>query len=387
MRGRSSVLLSVLLYGVGAAFAQVVALLSLNSGEYGQFSVLYLGYALGASFLLSTVSEAWARKDHAADAATYLATTSLVAVVFGVLTASAGALSGIALPAAAISGLGVYTSAMWSSIHYRLSVELAWRRLAISDATALVVSLLALVAAFATGFRGLVTVLAVWALYGAVAMVTSRSFALPSVRATRSWFRSHHQQIRALLPDSMLLDLGSVGTPLVLFPLMSAAPFGVYRAISNVAFPVRLILATVRPLLSRAPLSRARRLSTAAALAGASAVLGFFAGICLVLVALYLPILGVLAELRPYAVHAGVFVAATTFNTLIYIFCRIWATGPRLMLGRFLQTAIMGCAPLVGFFGFSVEGAITGFVVGALLICLVWFGVLRSIPLAPPKVS
>lgn len=384
MRSMSLATSAVLLGAVGAAFPQIVALLTLASEDFGVFSALYLGAAMGGSFLLSTVQEAWARHGHAASRELYLGTAALVAATFGVVTAAVAMLVGIGSLVALIAATGIAASSLWGSAHYLLASQAEWRRMLLGDGSGLAAASAVLVAGFLAGLDHLACVLAAWAAYGTVATLVTRTLAAPSPRAVREWFSMHRKEIGVLLPDSLLLDLGSIGTPLLMLPFMTAGPFGIYRAISNVAFPVRLIIATVRPLLGRLPLTRARSLSTAAALAVAGAAIGAAAAVCVVLVALYLPFLGVVAELRPYAVHAGVFVASTTFNTIVYIVCRIWASRRTLLRGRVLQTVVMVAAPLIGFALGGVDGAITGFVSGAVAICAIWFGVLRTMPATPP---
>ena len=49
------------LNAVAAIVPQIVALLSLDAPRYGQFSMVYLVYAAGASAVYSVIADAWSR--------------------------------------------------------------------------------------------------------------------------------------------------------------------------------------------------------------------------------------------------------------------------------------------------------------------------------------
>jgi hypothetical protein len=179
----------------------------------------------------------------------------------------------------------------------------------------------------------------------------------------RSWVRVHKQQIRPLLVDSLLLDAGSIGSPLLLAPFLGATNFGIYRGISNVALPVRLILEPLRPSIGgqRPDSVFARR--TLVFVLGLSSALAVACYLALELVVPLLKLqtstLGVLAD---YALPSSLFVLANFVGHYYYIVCRARATQSQILAGRLAQTIGAISLPILGFIALDLIGAIWGFV-------------------------
>jgi hypothetical protein len=193
-----------------------------------------------------------------------------------------------------------------------------------------------------------------------------------------SWIRSNHAVIRPLLLDSLLMDAGAIGTPFLLAGLMGPRNFGIYRAVANVAVPVRLLAEPLRPVLGRLPPRRLFSAGVTALIVGMGAVL---AAACYLVLVLVLPRLGfelgTLIALVPYALPSSLFVAGNLYITVYYYFCRTNATHRRIIIGRFSQTALVVALPLVGFAVSGLLGAIWGFALSSLIAAVVWMVVAR----------
>lgn len=64
------------------------------------------------------------------------------------------------------------------------------------------------------------------------------------------WVKSQRKAIRPLLRDSVVMDVSAIGTPYALMPFLGLVNFGIYRAVSSVAAPVRLIINPLRPQIA-----------------------------------------------------------------------------------------------------------------------------------------
>lgn len=374
---RTYVAAATLLYALGVTVPQVAALLWLPTEEFGHFSLIYLTYALAGSFLLSTVNEAWSRSGMTAGRGDFLRAGSFISATFGAAAAALGIILHLGPLALAAGAAGVYFAAAWSSSRYYHAARGTWKRLAISELCGAGATIATLIILMRFDVDPLITTFSSWASCGFAALVTSSSLATPAPKTAIRWISQQRGEIAVLLPDSLLLDLGSIGAPLLLFPFLGADSFGRYRAISNVAFPVRLILSAVRPALARVSPTKLSTPVAQSALVSLAALIGLCAGSFVVLVARNFPGLGVISDIGEYAIQIGAFVAATTYSSVIYMLCRIWSTRKILILGRIIQTALMVVFPIAGMAIAHERGAINGYVLGSLLLCANWAIALR----------
>lgn len=369
-------LLTTALYSVSVGLPQILGLVFLEPAEFGSFSLLYLCFAMSSSFLLSVVSESWARNKFVGSDVEYLRTRSLISLVFSFLSIVLSQVFSIPIQAGVLAGAGVYFASVWSTGRFLITSHREWGKLFTSELLGLTSSLAVAATAFAFFNFDLAWLFLIWCTYGATATLVSRTAAFPSLRTAKKWCLDHSRHIRVLLPDSLLLDASSIGIPLIMAPFLGHAAFGRYRAISSIAFPVRLIMAAVRPALSGATSSTLRGLRAQSLMCFAAFGLGGAATVCVRSVPDFFPGLGTISELGEYAVHAGVFVAATTHSTVTYVVCRIQSSRRTLLIGRIGQTAIMALSPLAGMLMGGEAGAISGFTLGAVLTAAVWFAAL-----------
>jgi hypothetical protein len=240
------------------------------------------------------------------------------------------------------------------------------------DAAGLALAVLAWVVLYSAGVRELWMMTAVWAASALAAAVLSKRPSLLKPKSLTEWRRRHAMEIRPLLRDSLLMDAGSIGTPYLLAPVLGLANFGVYRAISNVAAPVRLVLNPIRPQLASAPIETQRSSRRVTVVTAASLLFGGAAYLGLLLVGVLPVELGSLSAIVDFALPASVFVAANFLGHYFYIVARSHANDRRLLTGRIVQTLLAIVVPVVGVLVGGLTGAIWGYAGCTAVSAVVW---------------
>lgn len=369
-------LLPTLVNAASVLAVQVFALVTLAPASFGLFSIQYLLFALGSSLSLSLISEAWLRADlrggGRAEWAEYSSTSLYLAGAAGAVTL---ALSLLVEPLRSVAWLGaiavaaaVYRS---SARYYSVRMGEVGGILA-GDAAGLALAVLAWVVLYSAGVRELWMMTAVWAASALAAAVLSKRPSLLKPKSLTEWRRRHAMEIRPLLRDSLLMDAGSIGTPYLLAPVLGLANFGVYRAISNVAAPVRLVLNPIRPQLASAPIETQRSSRRVTVVTAASLLFGGAAYLGLLLVGVLPVELGSLSAIVDFALPASVFVAANFLGHYFYIVARSHANDRRLLTGRIVQTLLAIVVPVVGVLVGGLTGAIWGYAGCTAVSAVVW---------------
>jgi len=359
-----------------SALIPITALILLSPAEYGIFSIPYLIFSFGLSLQLSIVTEAWTRRrvgDLSESGWPEFWTTlvSLSALVgLGAATIVAIAV-GISSPWW-LAGLSVATALLRNGARY---FDVASRRgnaVTLADASGIV--------AFGVTFLlvlpvtdSFTAVLASWFASGLASLVWTGARMWQFGAGPFTWIRIHKHHIRPLLTDSLLLDAGSIGTPFLLAPFLGATKFGIYRGISNVALPVRLILEPLRPSIGGQTPQSVFSARNVAFVLGLSA---FLAVACFLALEWVVPLLDLqtstLGALTDFAMPASVFVVANFVGHYYYIVCRARSTQHQIVVGRIAQTAGAIVIPVLGFLAFDLDGAIWGFVGASAVSALVW---------------
>lgn len=367
--------------GLAGAVVPIAALLTLEPADYGVFSVVYLLFAFGLSLQLSLVSEAWmrgSREERTTDGwGDYWSAASVLAITVGILVTAVGwLLAGLGTTAIVAAGAASVAMLRAAARYYDLTKRPLSRVIAgdIGLSIAFVGAMLVLqgiMPAVQAAFTA-------WLISGAVGLTAQLVPAFTFGRSPADWLHRHREQIRPLLLDSLLLDAGSIGTPFVLAPMLGAGGFGVYRGISNIALPVRLLVDPLRPAIGRvAP----RNLFAARSVASATAVAAVLAAAAFAVLAYLIPMvtirLGTLASLTGYALPCAIFVAASFLSHVAYIASRNHADARGLLSGRLVQTLGAIGAPVLGFLLGGLDGAVTGFVVATCVSTVGWIVVLR----------
>jgi hypothetical protein len=360
---------------------QVAALISLASADFGLFSLIYLLGALLLSLALSTVCEAWTRTasntgrldDWTAYGGVTVFLSAIGAVAAGAVAFAVPAMSGWWWTAA----IAVYASTYRLSARYYNVRVREWRGVLPADLAGFAVAVAGGVWAF-SAFRGeLGAIFVVWAASAAAAGLLSKPAPLPRRSTLRGWVTTHRGSVAPLLRDSLIMDATAIGTPYALAPLLGLADFGVYRAVSNVAAPVRLLLNPLRPWFSTQPLIALR--STRFLVANLAAALGIGAAATLAiwLIRVWHLQLGTLSALTPFAAAVGLFVASNYVSHVFYIGARHHVT-PRLMLaGRVIQTVVSIGGPIAAAMIAGLPGAIWAYAIATSISAAGWIFVVR----------
>ena len=375
--------------GLFSALTPITAVLLLPPTRYGLFSIVYLVFAFGISLQYSIVNEAWARNRAPSVSDAEWTAFSGALISLSALVAIAATVIAFVLPglraAAFFLALSVFFALNRNGSRYHSVAVGVWRRVVISDSAGIAAFAVALVVL--DDLPGIQRVAASWFASALVAFAVLKLPRFARGAGPVTWARRHAGAIRTLLADSLLMDFGAIGTPFILAGFLGAAPFGTYRAVSNAALPVRLLVDPVRPILGA---MHARVLFSRGGLLAVGGVAAFLTGASFTLLEYVIPrigfSIGTLSSLVPFAAPAAAFVTGSFLGTVFYIACRTKATRRALLIGRAVQTGVVVVAPLLGFSLGGLNGAIWGFAISSLAAAASWtliaYG-LRRLPRSP----
>lgn len=365
--------LGTVFYSAAIVLLQILALVSLDPATFGRFSAIYLAFALASSVLLSVVCEAWQRvqpaatwKQFSAPLLTHSVLSTIVTIVVFFFIPGYG---NLAILGGLAVGFATYrTGARYYAIHHR---EYRWVVPA-DFANVVVFAIGWCLFLFARDTFSLLTVMIVWAVGSFLSAVLSKPATGFAPSLIPSWLRTHNHEIKTLLSDSVLLDASGIGTPYALIPILGVTGFGVYRALSNVSGPVKLLLTPVRPLFAGVDAKRFATLKSVSLFVGLSLIIGAACFAAISLLKLSGLQIGTLTALTDYAWESGIFVAATFLNGIYYLLARTHFVRRRLLTARAI-TSIAGIVmPLAGGLLFGVAGAIAMVTAATVLIAIVW---------------
>ncbi len=369
----------------------IVALVMLTPSNYGAFSTIYLFFAYGVSLQYSIVSEAWTRgnKREGIEAVwpAYSATLGSLAgsVALGAFVACQviSEVQSVAWLLSVAVLLGIYRS----GTRYYWLVNGAVRRVVLSD----ILGIAGLSAAFVVlqNASPILQVAAAWS-FSTVASAAALGFPLFQRGAgPLAWWRARSGEIKPLLADSLLMDIGAIGTPFLLAGSMGPEGFGIYRGIANASMPVRLLVDPLRPALGGKNRDFFLRGAPAIGIICATGLVGLGSYLALSWLVPSLSLeLGTLSSLEAYAFPAAIFASANLVGTIFYIACRTNADRREIMAGRIFQTLVVVSMPLFGFFIQGIPGAIWGFALSAFMSALVWVGLTAGLfrwPMFEPR--
>ena len=369
-------LLPTLVNAASVLAVQVFALVTLAPASFGLFSIQYLLFALGSSLSLSLISEAWLRADLRGGGRTEWAEYSSAVVYLALATGSVTLVVSLLVPdLRPVAGLGALAvaAAIYRGAARYYSVRIGQSRgVLVGDFVGLAAALALWVPLFASGNRELWMMTMVWAVASLGSAVLSKPPRILAPSMLRVWRRNHSQEIRQLLRDSLLMDAGAIGTPYLLLPMLGLNDFGIYRAISNVAAPVRLVLNPLRPQLALASLSSQRTWRRICVVVSISLLFGAGAYYGLLAVGFLGLALGSLTEIVVFALPAAVFVSASFWGQYYMIVARGRLEARRLLAGRLAQTVMVIIFPVVGVITAGLSGAIWGYAIATVLWAFMW---------------
>lgn len=361
---------------VATLSVQVLGLITLAPTDFGLFSIVYLAGAFALSLALSLICEAAtrSRQDVPTSWADFSGASTEFALIFAAVSALVVSLTNSPLtPYWWLIALAIGGSAYRSTARFYAVENGDTRGSVLGDAIAAIVAVVLSVVTLTLHGGELSWVLGTWAASSVVAAVFSRWPALGRPGVLVRWTRQRWTAIAPLVRDSLIMDASSIGTPYALAPILGVGPFGVYRAVSNVAAPVRLLLNPIRPRIARLRMSAS---TVGAVVAGGIVLGGLAAGVLLLLGETSWP-LGTLRDLIPFAAPTAIFVMANMVGHTFYIVSRLRASRRDLLAARLVQTALGVVGPLVGALLGGLSGAIWAYALSTLLSSLFWLLIAR----------
>jgi hypothetical protein len=354
---------------------QLAALVLLDAGDFGKFSLVYIIYAWALSLQLSIVCEPAARyvlvTAERPSAHQYFATSVAVGATLAVVSTAVAGFMWHSLPLSALTAAAVLAAALRGGARYWDVLLGGWSRALPADAALVLTFGGTLVVLLGYGVSSTFALLAAWTVGACAALLIGsrpRAFRPSDVRL---WLSHHRNAIVPLVKESLVLDASSIGTPFLVAPFLSTGEFGVYRAVSNVAAPVRLVLEPLRPLAVRVqgePL--ARRVVVTVPVIGA--VLGGAAWLALAWLGRQDVDLGVASDLAPYAWLVGAFTWGNFVSAAFYYLARVHASPTGLWRGRLIQSGTAVVMPLAGVMTAGLLGAMVGYVAATVVGSIAW---------------
>jgi hypothetical protein len=362
---------------------QVVALVALAPRDFGRFSIVYLLFAWGASLQMSVVCEPVGREHRRGEGgdvdASYRAVSTYLAGGAGALAGAVAQLLWTDVLLAVVMGLAAGAACFRVPARYATVLEGDWRSALVVDAAACVALVAGGAAAVLLDRAAVEVVVWSWAAGMVTACVLGSRPLVTAPTVLRAWLRRHRRHIVPLTLDSLVQDVSSIGAPYLIAPVLGLADFGIYRAISNVAAPVRLLIEPLRPSWARIDAPTLRRRLTRASLVIALPA-GIAATTALELVDLLPWELGVLQDLHEWSVAAGAFVTCNLVALMFYAAARLQLGGRALFRGRIAQSSIALVLPIGGAVLGGLPGAIWCYVVATALGSVVWVVLTRPRP-------
>jgi hypothetical protein len=354
---------------------QLVALTTLQSGDFGRFSIVYLLFAWGASLQMSVVCEPVGREQRRSDSGVadrdYRAVATYIALGAGSLAAVASQLLWHRPSVTLVLGVAGAAACFRVPARYASLLQGDWRGALRVDAAACVLLVIGGAAALLLERSAIEVVVWSWGAAMVGACVIGLSPVLVGPTVLLRWLRKRRRDIAPLTLDSLVQDISSIGAPYAIAPILGLANFGIYRAISNVAAPVRLLIEPLRPSWARVDaLVLRHKLERASAFIAVPA--GVMAALALEAVRFLPWELGVLDDLRPWSVAAGAFVTFSLVSLMFYAAARLQLGGRALWRGRIAQSSTAIVLPIAGALFGGLAGAIWCYVVATALGAVVW---------------
>lgn len=355
---------------------QIAALFMLEPRDFGVFSLAYLAFALTSSVAMSTISEAWLRREAGSSTAgswrDYAGASMYLSLASGAVALVIFLLVGPLRDVAVVGALAVAASTYRVSARYYV-VKTGGPRAGIpGDVIGTVALAVALVGWLLTVGSGLVSIMVAWAVGALASALGTRVPPIQGPAVLVRWVSEHRREVRALLGDSVITNITAIGTPIVLAPILGITRFGIYRALGNVAAPVRLLVLPLAPVIASRPVQSHFGLRWGSMYIGLSLGLGLGAATVLFGIQAADFNVGVLGALSEFWLPAGVFVSANFFGHLTSIIARAHLLTRELIRGRIVQMVFGVSLPIAGAVLFGLSGALWGLAMSATLSSCWW---------------
>lgn len=366
-----------------AVVVQIIPVLLLGALQYAKFSIPYLLYATANSIQLSVLCDTWAASGASArgrnlegDRREYYTVLTELSGSSGVVTAAVVLLLAAGPLTATLSALAVGLSVFRSGSRYFQIHARREQRAGLSDlggatAAGAIAALL-----LSRGVLDSDGALVVWLIAAATSVLIGSQYGYRRHHGLVRWCRVHGGVIRTYLSEAAMTTAGSVGSPYLILATLGLGGLAVTRAATTVLYPVRLLLAPLRPRIvgSTAALSIRRLL----ALGLASTALGAAISAALAVVDAFDLWRGsAVHALSPYWGWTGLIAACTAVSVVLQFRGRVLLSAGRLLVTRLIYTVVVLAGPVLAAALGGVAAIVPGMCVATGVGLALWLVMLR----------
>lgn len=376
-RSRQFVMLHLILFSIANLGLPILAMLVLQPTQYGAFSLVYLAGALANTLQLSTVSEVWVRAGADTNAENswnrFSNATILVGVAGGAVAAVVALISTETRPYWPLLFVAVFAQVYANGSSFRALRLFDWRYVLPSGALGSAAVLASAVVLFALPTVGLLEVLLSWVLVKVAMLLGARPPRRIGVRESFAWLRTNKKDITTLVSDGAIANLSNLGPPYMVAPILGLAHFGTYRALENLSAPMRTVISSLRPALTRLPLRRLGSVRLAVQVGLGSLLIGVIAFLALRGLEYTGLDLGTLNSLYPYAPLVALYMTAITLWNLYPLLARQVAASRHVITLRASLSVVAILGPVGGALGWGLPGALWGQIIHIWIAALAWW--------------
>lgn len=369
---RKKILFSTILNGLVSVGPQFFGLFFLKSAEFGLFSAIYLIFALAIAIVLSVLCDPWVilSEKGRTPGGIYASNLLILSLSFAMLAALVSVILNADLLIILLGALCVMMGTYRSGARYYQVQSARWNTVISADLVSLFVLVTFAILSVQINEKPLLLVMLAWLTSSICACLFGPHFVGFKFEGL-IWMKRNWSTIRPLLVDSIAMEVSSVGTPYLLLPVLGLNGFGIYRAISNLSSPIRLLVSPLRPMIVASPILITGKKITVL-------VLLVSVGIALIAISLFEIIvkfnitMGVLSEVAVFSLPAGIYLIGAVLISLFPLVVRSLQNSKALMIGRITQTVAGVLLPVMGFFVFGLGGAMWAYGISSLISGILW---------------
>lgn len=331
--GEASVVLAV----------QFLPIVLLTIVDYAWYSAIYLGYAACLAIMLALLGDVWARVASANtvdDRVQYYAVLTAISVISALGAAVVVGLVSRDPILTAASGAATAAAVYRSGSRYFLIVAGNPRQVGLADLIAGLLGSGATLVLVASHSYSLHSVLLIWFGVNLFSVIVIRARPVLSPRHVTGWVSRHRAMIGSLLGEAGLMNVASLGTPLIVGAIAGTSALALLRGATSLIYPVRLIMGAVRSRIVSGYLGKSRRAVGAVAAIGAS--LGLTIAVALVISSKVGFAAGSAAELLgEHAWAVATLALTTTLSTYFQFIARGALPGKAIIQRRLIHTVLV----------------------------------------------
>lgn len=361
-------LLATVVNSVLLTLPQIVALVVLSPTNFGIFALFSLAASLNGLLLAALVVDPWLRSTaQPTDEGAFTGVAAVGATIGGAPATLCVLLATSELSLALLAFLASSLVTLRTCLRVRDVRSQRGRVVLLGD----VLGVVSLVAVIGTYGADMHLAECLWLIIsGQAAPLVVAALGSRSIRChPLAWWRAHRDDIRLLAADSLWGAVSGVGAPYALLPILGLTDFGTYRAISNLAAPVRLIVQPLKPMLPRLVVPKRDIPGAASILALGFAMAALATGTLRVGIGDWADGSAIEA-LRVIAAPAGIYFGFNLVLQTYWARARLVTTRRLLRSTRRWHLAIASVLPLVGGASLGLHGAAWG-LGGATALCAV----------------